>query len=274
MKMKEFFETVPPYQEVEIEDLLNNDAYHDLNMTSIFIFCEKCNGERNFSPDSADFINKNSKILAYDYTCVNCKSSKKYFTVIVEIIKDKKKEKVLLKKIGEFPVFGPPTPPKLFSLIGPDKDNFQKGRRCEFQSLGIGSYAYYRRVVESQKNRIIDQIIKIYEQYEQYDKNSELIEQLVLAKTETQFSKAVDIIKKNLPNYLLIDGHNPLKLLHTALSKGIHEMTDDECLNKANNIRVVLIKLCLRINELLDDNNEFKKAVDSLRKPVKEPPHA
>jgi hypothetical protein len=169
-----------------------------------------------------------------------------------------------IMKFGEFPVFGKPIPSKLISLIGPDKNNFIKGRKCENQGFGIGSYSYYRRVVESQKNRIIDQIIKICEP----DKNDILINQLELAKKEIQFSKAVDMIKKNLPNSLLINGHNPLKLLHAALSKGIHEMTDDECLIKANSMKIILIQLCLRINELIDDENELKKAVDSLLKPV------
>jgi hypothetical protein len=272
MKMKEFFETVPPYKEVEIEDIYIYNSRNELifNKPNIYIFCEECGGERNFYTNSS-FLFPVNKIEVYDYTCANCNKSKKYFSVIIEIIQDKKKEKMKLKKIGEFPVFGPPTPPKLISLIGPDKDNFLKGRRCEFQSLGIGSYAYYRRVVESQKDRIIDQIIKICEQD---DKNSELIKQLESAKSETRFSKAVDIIKKNLPTSLLIEGHNPLKLLHTALSKGIHDMTDDECLNKANYIRLILIKLCLKINELLDDNNELKKAIDSLSKSEQDPPHA
>jgi len=272
MKMKEFLETVPPYKEVEIEDIFIYDLYHNVipNKPNIYIFCEECGGERNFYTGSSCLFQE-KKIMAYDYTCANCNNSKKYFTVIGEIIPDKDGGKVIIMKIGEFPIFDPLTPSKLFSLIGPDKDNFLKGQRCESQSLGIGSYAYYRRVVESQKNRIIDWIIKICKQN---DKNNELISQLESAKRETQFSKAVDIIKKNLPNSLLIDGHNPLKLLHTALSKGIHEMTDDECLNKANSIRIILVKLCLIINELLDDNNELKKAVDLLLKPEQELPNA
>jgi len=280
MNMKDFLETVPPYQEVEIEDINTTEYIYSEKKTvgncpDIFIYCEECDGERFFSKKKSpdDFKTYNSHIN-FIYYCKNCNISEKLYSLYGRRNSSDDTFIGKIMKIGEFPVFGKPIPSRLISLVGPDNENFLKGRRCENQGFGIGSYSYYRRVVESQKDRIIDQIIKICEQYKQYDKNSELIKQLKLAKNETQFSKAVDMIKKNLPNSLLINGHNPLKLLHTALSKGIHEMTDDECLNKANSIRIVLIQLCLRINELLDDNNELKKAVDLLLKPTKEPSHA
>jgi len=268
--MKEFLETVPPYKEVEIEDINIRDFFGSLspNKPDIYIFCEECDGERYFDTDSSCIYNENYQIMTYYYSCKNCNSSNKFFTVIG---KSNSSEKGTIRKIGEFPVFGPPTPSKLISLIGPDKDNFLKGRRCENQGLGIGSYAYYRRVVESQKNRIIDKIIKICEQY---DNNSEIISQLESAKNETQFSQAVDMIKQNLPSSLLINGHNPLKLLHKALSKGIHELSDEECLSRANSIRIVLTELCQRMNELLKDDKDLKNAIDSLLKPEQEPPHA
>jgi hypothetical protein len=64
-------------------------------------------------------------------------------------------------KYGERPPFGPNTPNRLLSLLGDQKDVFLKGKRCEFQGLGIGAFSYYRRVVENQKSRILDEIIKV-----------------------------------------------------------------------------------------------------------------
>jgi len=48
----------------------------------------------------------------------------------------------------------------VITLIGPDREIFLRGRRAENQGLGIGAFAYYRRVVENQKGRIITQIGK------------------------------------------------------------------------------------------------------------------
>jgi hypothetical protein len=275
MKLKDFFETVPPYQEVEIEDINimlddNGRKTYKVNTPDLLIHCEKCGGERFFRimypPTLID-----DQLIEYPYVCKNCNDSKKYFTLLGKRLSKEDHLKYNLLKVGEYPIFGPSTPSKLISLIGPDKENFLKGRRCENQGLGIGSYAYYRRVIESQKNRIIDQFLKICELYEN---NNELINQLELAKKEIQFSKAIDLIKQNLPSSLLINGHNPLKLIHTALSKGIHEMTDEECLARANSVRIVLTELCLRMNELLKDDKELKNAINILLNPDQEPPHA
>ena len=67
-----------------------------------------------------------------------------------------------LRAAGEYdPPFGPPTPARVITLIGPDKEYYLKGRRAENQGMGIGAFSYYRRVVENQKNRIIDEVITI-----------------------------------------------------------------------------------------------------------------
>jgi len=64
---------------------------------------------------------------------------------------------------------------------------------------------------------------------------------------ETQFSKAIETIKAAIPESLLIDGHNPLTLLHDALSEGLHAQTNEDCLELATSIRVVLTELAERI---------------------------
>jgi hypothetical protein len=269
--MKEFFETVPPYQEKEIEDInVVTPAHITGRKPEIYIYCDKCGGERYFDTSSSTVYAERNGLMVYRFECKNCNSSEKYFTVIGKSFSKNNSSKGVLMKIGEFPIFGQPTPSKLITMIGPDKDIFLKGRRCENQGLGVGAYAYYRRVIESQKNRIIDQMLKICNKY---DNMAELIEQFEQAKKEIQFSTAVDLIKIALPSSLLIDNHNPLKLLHAALSKGIHEMSDDECLEKANSIRIILTELCNRMNELLKDDKELHAAINLLTS-SQEPSHA
>jgi hypothetical protein len=114
--------------------------------------------------------------------------------------------------------YGPPTPSRLISLIGPDRELFLKGRRCENQGLGIGAFGYYRRVVENQKNRILGEILKLAQKI---DAQPEMIAALEAAKKETQFSKAMTAVKTAIPQGLLINGQNPLVLLHSALSDGL-----------------------------------------------------
>ena len=81
---------------------------------------------------------------------------------------------------------------------------------------------------------------------------------------ETQFSKAVEDVKSAIPQTLLIEGHNPLTLLHSALSEGLHARTDEECLEMATSIRVVLTELAERISIALKDETELKQALEKL----------
>jgi hypothetical protein len=138
-------------------------------------------------------------------------------------------------KLGEVPPFGPPTPARLISLIGPDRDLFLQGRRAEVHGFGVGAFAYYRQVVEHQKSRIIHEIAKASAKL---GASKEMLAQLALAEKETQFSKAIDQIKAGIPEALLIYEQNPLTLLHSALSEGLHDHTDQECLLIAQEIRL------------------------------------
>src|SRR5271170_145391 len=91
-----------------------------------------------------------------------------------------------------------------------------------------------------------------------------MIAELEKARKETQFSKAIESIKPAVPQALLIDGHNPLTLLHNALSEGMHAQTDEECLELATSIRVVLTDLVERMANVLKDHAELKAAVNKL----------
>jgi hypothetical protein len=197
-----------------------------------------------------------------EYVCKNCGEQMKTFAIAALIAR---RNGVIadgnLYKFGEQPLFGPPTPTKLTTLIGAERDYFIKGRRCEFQGLGIAAFAYYRRVVETQKSRILEQIRKVAVQI---GADEELLKELELAQKETQFSKALDYIKHGIPELLLIRGNNPLTLLHTALSEGIHATTDDECLQIATSIRIVLTELVERMGAALKDETELNSAVARL----------
>jgi hypothetical protein len=166
-------------------------------------------------------------------------------------------------KLGQIPAFGPQTPARLISLIGPDRDLFLQGRRAENRGLGIGAFAYYRRVVENQKNRIISEIARVAKTVGGSAGTSKLFNS---AMEETQFSKSVAMVKDVIPQALLINGQNPLTLLHSALSKGLHdpEMTDERCLQLATSIRIVLGELADRASAALKNDKEIQGALNAL----------
>ena len=70
--------------------------------------------------------------------------------------------------------------------------------------------------------------------------------------------------KNGIPDSLLISGQNPMLLLHRALSQGVHELTDKECLELASSVRVVLGKLSEKLSDILKDEEEVKEALSTL----------
>lgn len=220
----------------------------------------QCDGVRFFAPKDESYLQP--KVLTekfITYRCRNCRKMTKTYALWVFLGEDEKNGEVY--KLGEHPSFGPPTPARLISLIGSEKEYFLKGRRAENQGLGIAAFAYYRRGIESQKNRILDEIIKVSEKV---SAPKEVLEDLSRAKQETQFSKAVDAVKHGVPQTLLLNGHNPLTLLHSALSEGLHAQTDEQCLELATSIRVVMADLAERLAQALKDEAELNDVLGRL----------
>src|SRR5207248_1409519 len=79
---------------------------------------------------------------------------------------------------------------------------------------------------EDQKDRLIDEIVKVCKRI---PGAQGLIPGLESAKKQIQFTKAIEEIADAIPDVLRIDGHNPLTLLHRALSKGLHAESDEQC---------------------------------------------
>lgn len=269
MTFAEFLENVPPNQEVSVSDIAvwkKTDSTHSTfvnKMPEIQLHCsnEACNGTRFFRCVTEPIYLPEGQIrnLYLTYACSNCQKALKIFAICMT--KAESGVSGSCFKYGEYPPFGPPTPSRLIKLIGPDRDLFLKGRRCENQGLGIGAFVYYRRVVENQKNRIFDEIIKVAKKL---NAPSADIKELEDAKNETQFSNSLSMVKQAIPQALLIDGHNPLLLLHKALSKGVHNKSDEECLKMASSVRVVLAELSERLGQALKDEAELNHALTTL----------
>ena len=134
----------------------------------------------------------------------------------------------------------------------------QNESRCE------RAFAYYRRVVENQKSRIIAEMKRAAERV---GVTAEQLASFDAAISETQFSRAIDEVKDAIPAALMVKSHNPLTLLHNALSKGLHAKTDEECLALATSIRVVLTDLAERISAVMKNEEELNQAVSRLLKP-------
>ncbi len=228
------------------------------------LYCDECKGTRNFKGKwiHSSYLDSNHEVDDFlVYQCRDCGIYKKHFCLYSNA-GDGEGNGVVLK-VGEYPELYIKLPSNLSKLLGDDYNYFIKGLKCEKQGLGVGAYSYYRRLVENQKDRLLGEIVKVSKKL---SAKPEIIQTLERAISETQFSKAMDMVKESLPESLLVDGHNPFKLLYKSLSIGIHNMPDEECLKIAHNIRMVLIDLSERIKIALGEKRDLRSAVTSLLK--------
>lgn len=279
--LRHFLERTPPGgQPTRIADLGGNafsSAYSSnagayFRRPEILLHCDtptSCGGLRLFVSENEIGIPKGQGAWCFvTYVCKNCSKSTKHYALWLQLDSDLKSGSAF--KVGEYPQFGPPTPPRLTTLIREDKDLFFKGRRAENQGMGIAAFAYYRRVVDNQRERIFDEIIRVCKAL---SAGQPIIDELEAAKKETQFTKAIESVKHALPQALFINGQNPLMLLHSALSDGLHGRSDEECLELAAAVRVVMAEFADRMGQAMKDEAELTTAVTRLlKRKAPEPP--
>lgn len=262
----EFLQGAPPDSVVEVAELCDreNSGHWKVLDPDVLLYCKTDICQR----DQFFYCNSNSNYLTTEnewkngylqYWCRNCRKTRKLFAVCMQ--RKGSDGSGFAMKFGEAPPFGPHVPARVITLIGPDRELFLQGRRSETRGLGIGAFAYYRRVVENQKGRIIQEIGKVASRL---GAKADALKRFEDAARETQFSKAIEEVKAGFPDVLLIEGRNPLTLLHAALSEGLHENTDEQNLELARDIRLVLTELADRISQALKEESELKNAVSRL----------
>jgi hypothetical protein len=233
----------------------------------IYVHCdhERCGGGRRHNLVRADRSLTDSALYYFiTYRCSNCTVSEKHFAIRLgvggpAIISG------ICSKIYEEPAFGSPIPKRLFQVIGEaNRDHFLQARRAIARGLGIGAYAYYRRIVENTKFDLVRSVLEVARAT---NAPVEQIELLQKAQSETQFSKAIDMLREvsAIPAVLLIDGQNPLALLHDLLSEGIHQLDDGECLARAQDAEVVLCGLADRMQMAVSERKAEKVALSNIR---------
>jgi hypothetical protein len=260
----EFLTAKPPgkLNNINPDDLMITFEGANLLARTLMLFCDSQHCLKVCFFDTSDIVElqaNNSHHRFLKYVCRHCgETSRLYAVTLIWKI-----PKLIAIKLGEWPPYGPQVPTRVNALIGNDRELYFNGRRSEALAMGIGALTYYRRVVENQKNRIIDQIIKVCTSL---NAGTQVLAELEDAKREIRFTAAVDKIKAGIPQVLLINGQNPLTLLHGALSEGVHDKTDEECLEIAMSIRIVLSELAERMAVAVKDESELTSAVKNLLK--------
>lgn len=141
-------------------------------------------------------------------------------------------------KIGQYPSIAEISLPELKkykTVLSKEKySELNKGIGLISHGVGIGAFVYLRRIFED----LIEEAHQILNKIQGWDKNKYV---------NARMTDKIEILKSELPDFLVEN-----KSLYGILSKGIHELSEDECKSYFPTVK-------LGIELILDEKLEAKK---------------
>lgn len=255
---KEFLEEYSLFRKflVEVPKAMNSIPKPPINMV-----CRDCGNLQTFNMineywESHNFMNPpsaNQKVRLL-YQCQSCRLFYRQFDLYISPDLD------YVYKFGQYPEWEIKMDKNLENMLGQHSKNFRKGLVCESQGYGIGAFAYYRRITEEIIDELLDSITDLIEE------NHKAEYKFALEKTkQTRVTQdKIELVKDLLPSILKPNGMNPLGVLHSELSEGLHADTDQACLENANHIKSILIFLINQIIQSKESSKGFTESMKSL----------
>ena len=274
----------PIYHNIETEEIYNSDM---LLGQTLDLFCENEQSFKTFElglakgyhnrVDNAllkhqpeDYENHEGLFSFINHVKAECLSCKKYnYHYLLNFHSNKavrknanydEDRKHFLQKVGQFPKESIKVDPLLNGYLSSEKIKlYEKGLMNLKNGYGIGSFAYFRNVLESEIHNLLTLISKVNEKMQ-----VEIGNLMKKYSERKQMSALIEEVYKYLPASLKSLGHNPVKLLYDNLSIGMHGgFTEEECLTKAILINDVLVFVLKKIKE---EKLEIQKIKESIKK--------
>jgi hypothetical protein len=167
------------------------------------------------------------------YSCTTCRS---LFQCLIEI----NRKNGYLRKLGQDPPYSIEIPRPLETDLGEDVALYKNALICLSQSYGIGACIYLRRLLESKINPLLT---VFYEIRKAEQASPEELSDIEGAINEFVFDDKIKLVSRVVPNSLPESVSNPITLTYSRLSDGIHNRSDEECVEIAKRAKSVLIRL-------------------------------
>ena len=253
---KEFLEEYSLFRKLkcEVPSTLDQIPKPPINMT-----CQNCGSVQTFNMinkyyEFHQFTNADSgdEKVRLVYQCQSCRTFTRQFQVYIGPDLD------YVYKFGQYPEWEIKVDKNLEKTLGRHAKTFRKGLVCESQGYGIGAFAYYRRITEEIIDELLDSISDLIETEHKAEYQAALEE---TKKTRVAQEK-IDLVKDLLPTILRPSGMNPLGVLHSELSEGLHAESDESCLENASHIKDILTFL---INQIIQSKEASKHFTTSMK---------
>lgn len=258
MVSKEFLEEYSLFRKFKPEEI-NNDL-RTWKLIPINMHCTQCESMQTFNMTNQFYhdgygtnnVWANGRVLDLRYQCQSCRFFERRFFVYIS------PQLETMHKVGQHPEWEIKIDKTLESTLRKHSSTFKKGLVCESQGYGIGAFSYYRRITEEIIDELLDSIVDLLET----DRKEEYLIALEKTKKTRVTQEKIDLVKDLLPSILKPNGMNPLGVLHSELSEGLHAASDEACLENANHIKGILMFLQ---NQIIQSKEAAKSFTSSMK---------
>ena len=193
------------------------------------------------------------------YLCRNCGRE----TFHVWFFWSQSNDRTLLSKVGQFPRLQVEPRPELAKSLNADQlQLYRTGMVMRHNNYGIGAMPYFRRLVESSTDEMLDLLI---EALKVGGENDPTIEKIIEAKTGKVFEKKVEFAGTVLPQHLRPGGANPFALLHKLLSDGLHARSEEECCEIVDGIDEAMTMIYVTLKHHVREAQGYGEAIRKLQ---------
>lgn len=211
-----------------------------------------------------------SKIVPYEYECTGCEKATATFFVEVHIDSlDDTGNNNWMRKVGQSPPWSIAVPADLEKELGPEATElYKRALACLSHSYGLGACTYLRRVLENHINPLLQ---LIHDVRKQNGATETELQELTEAMKAKRFDTKTEIAYRFAPASLVVDGMNPLKLIHDQLSIGVHALDEQGCTEMALKLRAALVFVVRELRRQLDSKDEFTRDLKAIASSVQNP---
>ena len=124
---------------------------------------------------------------------------------------------------------------------------------------GLGAHSYFRRLIEDTTNEMLELVATALEET---GSDEGLVKQVRAAKEGKAYQDKVKFIADVLPRHLRPGDINPFSLLHDLLSEGLHNLSEEQCIEIVDGMNNVLTYV---YKELKAHAKEQKSYVEGLK---------
>lgn len=165
---------------------------------------------------------------------------------------------LVLRKFGQWPAMTI-HPPKEVEAGLPDqaKELFNKALTSLSHGFGLGALAYFRRVVED----AISELLDLFATKAEAEGDSTAAANIRAAKASPRMEDRLKVASDALPASLRPGGVNPLAALYREYSRGLHGLSEEECLRVAQQLYFVLEYIFRNWRLQMEDAERFRSIV-------------